>query len=102
MQWIVATFTNEPEKLARFAGLGKGILAGGLASSFGTEAAGLAQRKVVAYCFSIQAFGLVCMCFVTWKCVTATNYSKEERVASPSPPEQPIEKEQNIEKSDGV
>ena len=77
-QWILATFTNNPEELARLAGLAKGVLAGGIASSFGTEAAGLSQLKVVAYNFSLQAVGLVCMAFVAWMCVTVTNYSKEE------------------------
>ena len=74
-QWILATFTNNPEELARLAGLAKGVLAGGIATSFGTEAAGLPQLKVVAYNFSLQAIGLVCMAFVAWKCVTVTNYS---------------------------
>ena len=77
-QWILATFTNNPEELARLAGLAKGVLAGGVATSFGTEAAGLPQLKVVAYNFSVQATGLVCMAFVAWKCVTLTNYSTEE------------------------
>ena len=77
-QWILATFTNNPEELARLAGLAKGVLAGGVATSFGTEAAGLPQLKVVAYNFSIQAIGLVCMTFVAWKCVTVTNYEIEE------------------------
>lgn len=54
------------------------MLAGGIATSFGTEAAGLPQLKVVAYNFSIQAVGLVCMAFVAWKCVTVTNYLTEE------------------------
>ena len=68
-QWILATFTNNPEELARLAGLAKGVLAGGIATSFGTEAAGLTQLKVIAYNFSLQ---------VKWRCVTTTNYLKEE------------------------
>lgn len=59
VQWIIATFTNDPEQLARLAGMVKGVLAGGVAASFGTEAAGLTQLHVVAYNFSIQAAGLV-------------------------------------------
>ena len=83
-QWIIATFSNNPEELARLAGLAKGVLAGGIASSFGTEAAGLAQLHVIAYNFTLQAVGLVCMAFVTWKCVTQTNYLKEENVVPPT------------------
>lgn len=75
--WILATFTNNPEELARLAGVAQGIVAGGVASSFGTEAAGLSQFKVVAYNFSLQAVGLACMAFVVWWCVTTTNYSEE-------------------------
>ncbi|KAG7005387.1 MFS general substrate transporter [Physcia stellaris] len=58
VQWIIASFTNDPEHLARFAGLVKGVLAGGVAAAFGTEAAGLSQRNVVAYNFSVQAVGI--------------------------------------------
>ena len=94
-QWILATFSNNPEELARFAGLAKGVLAGGIATSFGTEAAGLTQLKVVAYNFSLQAMGLVCMLFVTWKCVTATNYLKEENVVPPAE----VQESAEIEKS---
>ena len=83
-QWILATFTNDPEELARLAGLAKGVLAGGIATSFGTEAAGLTQLKVVAYNFSLQAVGLVCMAAVAWRCVTVTNYSKEEGRGPPA------------------
>ena len=54
------------------------MLAGGIATSFGTEAAGLSQLKVIAYNFSLQAAGLVCMAFVAWKCVTVTNYLKDD------------------------
>ena len=78
MQWIIASFTNDPEQLARFAGLVKGVLAGGVAAAFGTEAAGLSQLNVVAYNFSVQAVGLVCMAAVTYKCVTSTSISKQE------------------------
>ena len=83
-QWILATFTNSPEELARLAGLAKGVLAGGIATSFGTEAAGLTQLHVVAYNFTLQAVGLLCMAFVIGKCVTATNYLKEENVIPPA------------------
>lgn len=89
--WILATFTNSPEELARLAGVAQGVVAGGVASSFGTEAAGLSQVKVIAYNFSLQAVGLVCMAFVVWWCVTATNYSKEEV-------EGPIAEIQGVEK----
>ena len=84
MQWIISSFTNEPEQLARLAGLVKGVLAGGIAPAFGTEAAGLTQLHVIAYNFTIQAVGLVLMAAVTWMCVTATNYCKEENVIPPA------------------
>ena len=63
--------------------LAKGVLAGGIATSFGTEAADLTQLNVIAYNFTLQAVGLVCMAFVNWKCVTATNYLKEESAIPP-------------------
>ncbi|KAI4213366.1 MAG: hypothetical protein LQ349_009289, partial [Xanthoria aureola] len=52
VQWIISSFTNDPEELARLAGLVKGVLAGGVAAAFGTEAAGLPQLHVVAYNFT--------------------------------------------------
>lgn len=76
----MASFTNSPEQLARFAGKAKGVLAGGLAASFGVEAAGLPQLHFVAFNFTLQAVRLVCMVGVTWKCVMETNYGKEEDV----------------------
>ncbi|KAL8678433.1 MAG: hypothetical protein Q9186_005205 [Xanthomendoza sp. 1 TL-2023] len=84
VQWIIASFTNDPEQLARLAGMVKGVLAGGVAAAFGTEAAGLTQLNVVAYNFTVQAVGLVLMVIVTWKCVTATNYQKEDNVIPPA------------------
>lgn len=83
VQWIISTFTNDPEQLARLAGLVKGVLAGGVAAAFGTEAAGLTQLNVIAYNFTVQAVGLVLMGFIAWKCVNATNYHKEENVIPP-------------------
>ena len=83
VQWIIASFSNEPHRLARYAGCAKGCLAGGLACSFGVEAAGLAQIKVVAFNFTIQAVGLVCMFAVCWTSVTPTMYFKEENVIPP-------------------
>ncbi|KAL9034731.1 MAG: hypothetical protein Q9180_005246 [Flavoplaca navasiana] len=83
VQWIISSFTNDPDTLARLAGLVKGVLAGGVAAAFGTEAAGLPQKHVVAYTFTVQAVGLVLMAAVTWKCVTPTNYPKEENVIPP-------------------
>ena len=83
VQWIIATFTNDPEKLARLAGLVKGVLAGGIAAAFGTEAAGLAQLNVIAYNFTVQAVGLVLMGMIAWNCVTATSYHEEKNVIPP-------------------
>ncbi|KAG8529646.1 uncharacterized protein KY384_005127 [Bacidia gigantensis] len=84
VQWVISSFTNDPEKLARLAGLVKGVLAGGVAAAFGTEAAGLTQLNVVAYNFSVQAVGLVLTAVIASTCVTATNYMKEENVIPPS------------------
>lgn len=84
VQWIISSFTNDPEQLARLAGLVKGVLAGGVAAAFGTEAAGLTQLHVIAYNFSVQAVGLVLMFAMAWKCVSATNYEKEENVMAPA------------------
>ena len=84
VQWIIASFTNDPEELARLAGLVKGVLAGGVAAAFGTEAAGLSQLKVIAYNFTVQAVGLILMAIIAWRCVTATNYLKEENVIPPA------------------
>ena len=83
VQWIISSFTNDPEELARLAGLVKGVLAGGVAAAFGTEAAGLTQLNVVAYNFTVQAVGLALMGVVTWKCVTPTNHLREENAVSP-------------------
>lgn len=84
MQWIISTFTNDPEQLARLAGLVKGVLAGGVAAAFGTEAAGLTQLHVVAYNFTIQAVGLVLMAVMAWSCVTATNHGQDETAMPPA------------------
>lgn len=89
MQWIIASFTNDPEHLARFTGLVKGVLAGGVAAAFGTEAADLSQLHVVAYNFTIQAVGLVCMAAVTYKCVTSTSVGKQEDVILPADEKNP-------------
>ena len=84
MQWIVGALTNDPEQLARFAGFAKGCLAGGLACSFGIDAAGVSQLSVVAFNFTIQAVGLVCMVVVCWLAVKPTNYLLEESVIPPA------------------
>ena len=83
MQWIVTALTNNPEQLARYAELAKGCLAGGLACSFGIDAAGLSQLSVVAFNFTIQADGLVCMVAVCWFCVRSTTYLVEDSVIPP-------------------
>ncbi|KAL8957741.1 MAG: hypothetical protein Q9183_005979, partial [Haloplaca sp. 2 TL-2023] len=97
VQWIISSFTNDPEQLARLAGLVKGVLAGGVAAAFGTEAAGLTQLNVVAYNFSIQAVGLVLMAIMAWTCVTATSYKNGESAASSSVETEAVK---DMEKSD--
>ena len=97
MQWIISSFTNDPEQLARLAGLVKGVLAGGVAAAFGTEAAGLTQLNVVAYNFSMQAVGLVLMAIMAWTCVTATSYKNGESAASSSVEAEAVK---DMEKSD--
>ena len=92
VQWIISALTNEPEELARFAGMAKGVLAGGIAASFGTEAAQLTQLRIVAYNFTLQAVGLLCMIYVCWRCVTATNYRLEPSTIPPAKAEK-LEKE---------
>jgi hypothetical protein len=85
VQWIVAALTNDPETLARYAGLAKGCLAGGLCATFGTEAAGtLTQSSVTAFCFALQGTGLFCMLVVCWFGIKDTNYGLEEGVIVPS------------------
>lgn len=72
-QWIVSALTNDPEVLARYAGFAKGCLGGGLAASFGIESSGISQFSVVAFMFTIQAVGLVCMVVVCGICVKPTS-----------------------------
>ena len=96
MQWIISAFTNDPEQLARLAGLVKGVLAGGVAAAFGTEAAGLTQLHVLTYNFTIQAVGLVMMALMAWRCVTATNYEKEVNVIPPME----VQAEKDLESDD--
>lgn len=96
VQWIISSFSNDPEQLARLAGLVKGVLAGGVAAAFGTEAAGLTQLHVIAYNFTVQAVGLVLMAIMAWNCVTATNYFKEENVIPPAA----VQAEKELEKDD--
>ncbi len=96
MQWILSSLTNNPEQLARFAGMAKGVLAGGIATSFGTEAAGFTQLKVVAYNFTLQALGILCMTYVCWRCVTATNHGSEKTIAPSASLEVPGEKEMEV------
>jgi hypothetical protein len=75
--------SNDPQTLARYAGIAKGTLAGGLAASFGTEASGISQLKVVAFNFTIQAAGLVCMFVAVLEGMKETNYFEEENVVVP-------------------
>ena len=63
--------------------MAKGCLAGGLAASFGVESAGLSQLSIVAFNFTLQAVGLVCMLVVCWTSVKPTMYFKEENVIVP-------------------
>ncbi|KAE8373487.1 MFS general substrate transporter [Aspergillus bertholletiae] len=84
VQWIVASLSNSPDTLARFAGFAKGCLAGGLCATFGTEAAGLEQISVMAWAFTLQGVGLVCMVAVTWLSVRPTNYGKEDTTVARS------------------
>jgi len=82
-QWLIAALSNDARRLARYAGIAKGGLAGGLAAVFGMEAAALPQLKVLAFSFSLQFTGLFCMLGVCWKCVQPTNYFKEDTVIVP-------------------
>ena len=84
VQWIISALTNDPKQLARFAGFAKGCLAGGLCVSFGVEAAGILQIYNVAFQFTLQGVGLVCMTIVCWTAVKPTNYGIDENVIPPA------------------
>lgn len=75
--------SNEPHRLARYAGYAKGVLAGGLCVVFGTEAASLAQLKVLGFSLALQFSGLFCLLYVCWKYVETTNYLREDGVVAP-------------------
>ena len=47
-QWILATFISSPEELVRFVGIATSVLAGGIATSLGIEAAELMQLHFMA------------------------------------------------------
>lgn len=50
---------------------------------FGTEAASLAQLKVLGFSLALQFSGLFCLLYVCWKYVETTNYLREDGVVAP-------------------
>ena len=80
--WIMAALTNDPPTLARYSGVGKGCLAGGLAASFGIEASGISQLRIVGFCFTVQAVGLFCLMVVCAFCIRPTSEKPNAEAAS--------------------
>lgn len=81
--WMLGTFTNDPSQSASMAGLFVGFLSAGTAVSFGVDATAQPYENENAAWFALATLCWPIMAFVAWKCVTDTNYNKEENVVIP-------------------
>lgn len=78
--WTISTFTNEPKKVAYWAGFMRSAMACGTASFFGVAAGGVPVRTQITVHFACQMGGLIPVAFVVYKYVTNTNYLAEKGI----------------------
>jgi hypothetical protein len=83
IQWLVATFSNEPSRLGRFSGYLESLRALGFAVAFGIDSNSVAFITEAAAYFSLTIAGLILCGVSAYLYTMETEYGKEEDVIVP-------------------
>lgn len=83
IQYLITAMTNDPERLARYAGIFRGTNALGIMINFLIDGNGASYTVQVAFQYATYGVGLVLLFYIALKHVVDTNYFKEETVIVP-------------------
>lgn len=92
-QYVITALTNDPERLARMAGVFRGMTAFGMMFSFIIDGNGGSYIGQLIFQFVCYFIGIVFLYIVTLKWVTNSNYFAESSVIVP----EHVKKEAEIE-----
>ncbi|KAI5476488.1 putative membrane transporter protein [Pseudohyphozyma bogoriensis] len=81
--WIMAALTNSPRKLARYGGLFKGTVSGGMSVAFGIDSTLPNFYAEWGYAIALQTIGLVIMFYLVYSQVKESLYFQEDDVIVP-------------------
>ncbi|KAH8694054.1 major facilitator superfamily domain-containing protein [Talaromyces proteolyticus] len=87
-QYVICSLTNQPERLARYAGVFRGVTALGMMFSFIIDGNGGTYITQLSFQFACYFVGIVFLYIVAIFYVTNTNYFQEENVIVPHRVEQ--------------
>lgn len=82
-QYVICALTNDPERLARYAGVFRGVTALGMMFSFILDGQGVAYIGQLSFQFVCYFVGIVFLYVVAVMWVTETNYFNEDNVVVP-------------------
>jgi hypothetical protein len=83
IQWVLSSMTNDPQILARYSGMFKGIDSGGVAIAYGLESALVPYIDQAVWGAVVMWASIPLLVFVVYKYTTDTNYFKESVVIPP-------------------
>ena len=83
IQWVLSSMTNDPQVLARYSGMFKGIDSAGVAVAYGLESALVPYVDQAIWASVLMWASLPPLIFVVYKYTTDTNYFKEDTVIPP-------------------
>ncbi|KAL1867535.1 hypothetical protein VTK73DRAFT_4138 [Phialemonium thermophilum] len=81
--YVLGSLTNEPRKLAAMGGFFVSWLSAGTAISFGVDATAQPYENENAAYFALATLCWPILYFIAWRCISSTNYFKEESVVVP-------------------
>lgn len=83
VQYVITSLTNNPERLARYAGIFRGVTAFGMMFSFIIDGQGGSYLAQLSFQFACYGVGIILLYIVAILFTTDSNYFQEDEVIVP-------------------
>lgn len=84
VQYVITSLTNNPQRLARYAGIFRGVTAFGMMFSFIIDGQGGSYLAQLSFQFSCYGVGIILLYIVAILFTTDSNYFQEDEVIVPA------------------
>jgi hypothetical protein len=101
-QYVICSLTNDPERLARYAGVFRGVTAFGMMFSFIIDGNGGSYIAELSFQFACYFVGICLLYVVSVFYITDSNYFHEETVIVPHHVEEEVRQQKRLDHEDGT